>query len=137
MTARWYVAQTQPHGESKAVAHLARQGFEVYLPRYLKRRRHARKIETVSAPLFPRYVFIMIDMAAQRWRSINSTTGISRLVCNGEAPAVVADGVVEGLRRREDAAGLVRLDQPPGSRAATGCASPRGFSPPVSRSTRA
>jgi transcriptional antiterminator RfaH len=40
--ARWYVAQTQPNAEAKAVAHLNRQGFGTYLPRYLKRRRHAR-----------------------------------------------------------------------------------------------
>ena len=44
MTSRWYVVQTQPHAESKAMGHLIRQGFAAYLPRYLKRRRHARKI---------------------------------------------------------------------------------------------
>jgi len=37
----WYAVQTQPNAEMKAVAHLARQDFEVYLPRFLKRRRHA------------------------------------------------------------------------------------------------
>ena len=50
---RWYVVRTQPHAESKASAHLGRQGFETYLPRYLKKRRHARRVETVQAPLFP------------------------------------------------------------------------------------
>ena len=49
MTSRWYVVQTQPHAESKAVEHLARQGFGAYLPRYLKRRRHARKVELIAA----------------------------------------------------------------------------------------
>ena len=42
---RWYVVQTQVNGELKAAQNLVRQGFEVYLPRYLKRRRHARKID--------------------------------------------------------------------------------------------
>ena len=77
--ARWYVVQTQPHAESKAARHLCRQGFQIYLPRYLKRRRHARRTETVPAPLFPRYMFVAVDIAVQRWRSIQSTIGVSRL----------------------------------------------------------
>ena len=32
--ARWFVAQTHPHAENKAAAHLQRQGFDVYMPRY-------------------------------------------------------------------------------------------------------
>jgi transcriptional antiterminator RfaH len=112
-TPRWYVVQTQPHSEPKAVWHLARQGFETYLPRYEKRRRHARRIETVGAPLFPRYLFVAIDTASQRWRSIHSTVGVSRLVCNGEEPARVADGVVDSLRLRENERGFVRLDARP------------------------
>jgi transcriptional antiterminator RfaH len=113
LTPRWYVVQTQPHGETKAVWHLGRQGFDTYLPRYEKRRRHARRIETVAAPLFPRYLFVAIDMASQRWRSIHSTVGVSRLVCNGDDPAVLADGIIDGLRRREDERGYVRLDSRP------------------------
>ena len=113
MTARWYVVQTQPHAESKAVAHLARQGFAAYLPRYLKRRRHARKVETVAAPLFPRYLFVTVDMETQRWRSIHSTTGVSRLVCNGEEPTPVPPAVVAALQGREDAGGFVQLERRP------------------------
>jgi transcriptional antiterminator RfaH len=90
-----------------------RQGFEVYVPRYLKRRRHARKVEQVAAPLFPSYLFVAFDIAVQRWRSIHSTIGVSRLVCNGEDPAPIATAIVEGLRGREDASGLIRLDRRP------------------------
>ena len=106
---RWYVVQTQVNAENKAVAHLARQGFATYLPRYLKRRRHARRIEMVAAPLFPRYLFVEIDMAVQRWRSIYSTVGVSRLVCNCDRPTPVADDVIGSLRRLEDTSGLIQL----------------------------
>jgi transcriptional antiterminator RfaH len=108
---RWFVAQTHPHAETKATSHLHRQGFATYLPRYLKRRRHARRIETVAAPLFPRYVFVAVDLTAQRWRSIYSTVGVTRLVCNGEEPTAVPDGIVEGLKSREDAEGFIKLEQ--------------------------
>jgi transcriptional antiterminator RfaH len=110
---RWFVAHTQPHAEAKATLHLKRQGFETYVPRYLKRRRHARKIETVAAPLFPRYLFVAFDISVHRWRSIYSTVGVSRLVCNGEDPVAVPEGIVEALRGREDANGLIKLDNRP------------------------
>ena len=111
--ARWYVVQTHVHAETKAVAHLERQGYSTYLPRYLKRRRHARRIETVAAPLFPRYLFVAIDRASQRWRSIQSTIGVTNLVCNGDEPATVPDGVIERLQQREDERGFITLDPRP------------------------
>lgn len=113
---RWYVVQARPNAEGKAVAHLHRQGFETYLPLYLKRRRHARRVDIVSAPLFPRYFFVGIDVSAQQWRSIFSTVGVSRLVCNGEMPTAVPDRVIEALRSRHDGSGHVQLDQRPNFR---------------------
>jgi transcriptional antiterminator RfaH len=110
---RWYVVQTQPHAEAKAATHLGRQGFDTYLPRILKRRRHARRVDTVAAPLFPRYMFVVVDVAAQRWRAIQSTVGVSRLVCNGERPAPISTQVIDELRRREDERGFVKLEQRP------------------------
>jgi transcriptional antiterminator RfaH len=109
----WYVVQTQVNGEAKAADNLRRQGYETYLPRYLKRRRHARKVDFAAKPLFPRYMFVAIDMAAQRWRSVQSTVGVSRLVTNGDSPAVVPEGVVRALRAREDAKGFVKMDARP------------------------
>ena len=114
---RWFVAHTHPHAEAKATAHLNRQGFEIYFPRYLKRRRHARRVETVAAPLFPRYLFVAVDLSVQRWRSIYSTIGVTRLVCNGDDPTAVPDGIVEGLKSREDADGFIKLDFRPPFRA--------------------
>jgi transcriptional antiterminator RfaH len=111
--ARWYVVQTQVNGEAKAARNLLRQGYEVYLPRYLKRRRHARKVDFTAKPLFPRYMFVAIDLATQRWRSIQSTFGVSRLVTNGDDPAMLPEGVVHALRAREDDKGFVRLDSRP------------------------
>ncbi|HML07314.1 MAG TPA: transcriptional activator RfaH [Xanthobacteraceae bacterium] len=110
---RWYVVHTHPNAEAKANAHLGRQGFDTYLPRYLKKRRHARRVETVRAALFPRYLFVAIDMATQRWRAISSTVGVSQLVCNGEEPAAVPDNVIASLRQREDENGLIRLPARP------------------------
>ena len=108
---RWYVAQTHPRGEEKAAWQLRRQGFTTYLPRYLKRRRHARRVDWVKAPLFPRYLFIEMDPELAQWRSINATVGVSRLVCNGDRPAPVPARVVDDIGAREDEKGLIRIDR--------------------------
>jgi len=110
---RWYVVQTQVNAEAKAVANLERQGFSAYFPRYLKRRSHARKVETVPRALFPRYVFVSIDVASQRWRAIQSTLGVSHLVCVGDRPAAVETGVIDALKAREDRAGFITLARRP------------------------
>ena len=108
---RWYVVQTHINSEAKAASNLVRQGFGVYFPRYLKRRSHARKVDTVARPLFLRYLFVAIDLATQRWRSIQSTIGVSHLVSWRDSPASVSDDVVGALKQREDDSGFVRLER--------------------------
>jgi transcriptional antiterminator RfaH len=109
----WLVIQTQSNREVKAAYHLQRQGFQTYLPRYLKRRSHARKIEIVPTPLFPGYMFAAIDMSTQRWRVIRSTIGVSRVVTYGDEPALVPVSIVDAIRQREDEKGFVRIDDKP------------------------
>jgi transcriptional antiterminator RfaH len=112
-SSRWCVVQTHVHSEAKAAAHLLRQGYDIYLPRYLKRRRHARRVENVPAPLFPRYLFVGLDQETARWRSIQSTQGVSHLICISNEPALLPHNVIAELRRREDDKGFIHLNPPP------------------------
>jgi transcriptional antiterminator RfaH len=107
--ASWFVVRTHAHAEAKAARNLEQQGFATYLPRYLKRWSHARRVQIVPAPLFPRYLFVSVNMAAQRWRSIQSTFGVAQLVRSGEVPSAVSVAIVDALRNREDADGFIRL----------------------------
>ena len=109
----WYAVHTHTRDEAKAMLHLRRQGFEVYLPQHLKRRRHARRTDWVHAPLFPRYLFVRMDSGSVRWRAINSTIGVSYLVCNGERPSPVPPGVVEEIFARTDDDGMVQVSRNP------------------------
>jgi transcriptional antiterminator RfaH len=104
---RWYVAKTHPNAETKARFHLERQGFEVYLPRYLRRVSHARRITWQPRPLFPTYLFVTTSPAQQRWRAINSTIGVAHLICDDRGPLPVPPGIIEEIREGEDADGLV------------------------------
>ncbi len=105
----WYVAYTQVQGEALAVRHLERQGFKAFAPVYRKLRRHARRRELVRAPLFPRYVFVALDLSADRWRSVNGTRGVCHLICNGERPTPLARGVVEAIQAAADVEGYASL----------------------------
>lgn len=103
----WYVVNTRPRRETLAAFHLGNQGFETYLPRYLRSRRHAHRIDTVRAPLFPGYLFVRMDTAAVRWRAIRSTIGVRDLVCHGETPTPMPRGIVEEIHGRENATGVI------------------------------
>jgi len=109
-TFNWYAAFTQRHAERKARLHLLNQGFSVYLPMVPKVRRHARKVERVASPMFPRYLFVGFDRETAAWRSINGTVGVTHLVGNGDGPMPIPDGVIEEIAGREDSEGLVRLN---------------------------
>ena len=105
----WYVVHTHARAERVALQNLARQGYRAYLPRYLKRRRHARRVEDVPSPLFPRYLFVSLDISRMRWRAILSTIGVAQLITHGDRPVPVPEGVVEEIRAREGEDGMVAM----------------------------
>ncbi len=108
----WYVVHTQPHGEERAQLNLERQGFDVYLPKYLRHRRHARRTEHVRRPLFPRYLFVRFDPERAQWRSINGTFGVAYLISHGDEPIAVPDKIVDAMQARHNDDDLVVLHSP-------------------------
>ena len=115
---RWFAVHSLLHREAGAQRQLENQGFHTFLPRCLKARRHARKLENVLAPIFPRYLFVVLDLGRDRWRSVNSTFGVARLVTAGDRPQPAPHGVVEALIAVADARGVLRFDE--GGRLAVG-----------------
>jgi transcriptional antiterminator RfaH len=109
--ARWHAVHTQPNRELRAKGQLENQAYQVFLPRRLKTVRHARKLTEVVAPFFPRYLFIQLDLTRHRWRSVNGTFGVTRLVMHGEMPHPVPRGVVEAMLASVDDKGLLCLEE--------------------------
>jgi transcription elongation factor/antiterminator RfaH len=107
---RWFLVHTLPKSERKADWHLGAQGFRTYLPQIQKTIRHARQLRTVQAPLFPGYLFIVLDLGRDRWSPVRSTVGVSRLFTHQDGrPIPVPVGIVESLIERSDG-NLTRLD---------------------------
>lgn len=107
-TKRWYVVYSRPQKESVAAHNLDRQGFSTFLPLTMKTKRHARKVEAVLVPLFPRYLFVALDLLRDRWRSVNGTYGVARMVMTEDRPVPVPDGLVAELSAATEASGRVR-----------------------------
>lgn len=109
--ARWFAVHTQPNRELRATTQLLNQGYQVFVPKRMKTVRHARRLKTIIAPLFPRYVFIELDLTAHQWRNVNSTFGVTSLVMQGDMPHPVPQGIVETMIASVDGKGLVQFEQ--------------------------
>jgi len=99
---RWFVAHTLPHRENSASFNLQCLEFRSFIPRFLRTIRHAKKLTNVVAPLFPGYVFVIINLSRDRWRSVNSTTGVASLIMGVDQPKPVPEGIVEALIARTE-----------------------------------
>lgn len=106
---RWFVVQCQPRKETFAQTNLERQAFRSFLPRVRKTVRHARRTRETLAPLFPRYLFVSLDLGRERWRSVYGTFGVSRLVTDGRWPAPVPEGLVEDLVAATEEVGAIEF----------------------------
>ena len=104
---RWYVVYTQSRAEERALAHLRNQGFQCFLPRLQRLKRHARRTVPALESLFPRYVFARFDCTRTQWRAINGSRGVVSLLTQGPDPLPVAAGVVERLLASADAEHVV------------------------------
>ena len=109
----WFAVCCKPRHESVAEENLLRQGFRVYLPRIVVRRRRRGQWADVVEALFPRYLFIRINRSLQSTATVRSTRGAVGLVRFGGEPAVVPDAVIDAILQREDSAsGLHQDDRP-------------------------
>ncbi len=104
----WTVAQTKPFCERKAQRFLTEQGFESYLPlvQNTKIIRH-KKQKRISA-LFSRYIFVRI---IDHWHSVRSTIGISNIVLERGAPALIKEEIISDLKKRENNKGFIELQK--------------------------
>lgn len=94
---RWFLVNAQTGREALACAHLERQGYRPFLPSTWRSIRHARKIRTERCAFFPGYLFVPLDLDRDRWRPIDGTIGVLRLVKAEARPLPAPAGLVETL----------------------------------------
>lgn len=113
LSQRWYLILTKPSSEELARVNLERQGYRVYFPRALQRKSYRGRWQDKVSALFPRYLFLQLNIASQVLAPVRSTFGVVDAVRFGADYAVVSDQVVDGLMRRADPqSGLHEIKRP-------------------------
>jgi len=93
-SAPWFAVYVKHRHEKCVAASLQGQGYEAFLPTYLKIGQSSKRSEL---PLFPGYVFCRF--AAQKMLPILSTPGVFSIVGSALAPASIPDGEIAGIKR--------------------------------------
>lgn len=104
---QWFLVQLKPNCLAIATRNLARQGFRSFTPLTLETFRSGARFKTEPRPLFPGYMFVSLDTSVGKWKAVNSTYGVTRLVAFGGRPAAVPRGLVEQIALGCDANGLI------------------------------
>lgn len=95
----WFVVQTHIRQEAAACRNIQRLKIESYMPMLLKDCRAAKHRDKL-VPLFPRYIFVRLDLERDRWRHICWCQGVWRLISHtSETPTPVPPGQVERIMR--------------------------------------
>jgi len=105
----WTVLRTKQPNSADARRHITREGFEILHLMYRKRPKNGvREI----MPLFPYYLLVRIDPNTDRWKWLNSTRGVRRVIQNGGGlPTCVKDEHVQRFREIEDELGYVAVPE--------------------------
>ncbi len=101
----WYLIQFKRNAHYIAERNLNQQKFKTFLPLQNSTEKRRSEFFTSIKPLFPGYMFVRIKSDGAPWQKINSTLGVSRLICQDGVPRLVPPGVVSGLLSRCDSSG--------------------------------
>ncbi len=94
----WYALYTKPKKERHVKVTLQGQDIEVFLPTVRRKRRRRDRPDRIV--FFPCYLFARIDFDETPLSSIAWMPGVRRIVTIGSRPAIVADEIVNTIRRR-------------------------------------
>ena len=95
----WYVVPCRARQESRALAHLQRQGYGCFLPLLAVEQVRQGQRCWVNEPLFPGYLFVALDPQRDDWGPIRSTRGVLRVVGFGGQPVPMPPGAVAALQQ--------------------------------------
>ena len=100
-TSKWFLVFTKAKEEQRAKTNLENQGFQTFLPMIAFVKMNRSKSTTVE-PMFPRYLFIKLNLEKDNWTLIKSTRGVSHIVVFGQRFAEIPDRVVAHLKSGAD-----------------------------------
>lgn len=118
MTSHWYAMRSKPNKEHFLYEQLAAREIETYLPEMKSHavNPRARKMR----PYFPGYLFVRMNLEAEKNNTLQWVPGGLGLVTFGEETPMVPDNLISAIRRHleeiERSGGELFTDLKPGDR---------------------
>ena len=107
LTDKWYLVQLKRNSHRIAERNLKQQGFTTFLPMQDFTSKRGSKFSTRIKPLFPGYMFVGVRSDGTPLYKVNSTLGVSRLICQDGIPKRIPTEIVSGLISRCDRFGML------------------------------
>jgi len=107
--AEWFLIYTKAKEEKRAKKNLENQGFATYLPMIAYEKMDQSKSISLET-MFPRYLFIKINLERDNWTHIKSTRGVSHLIVFGQKLATIPHQVMKFLRTKTDENDIFRQE---------------------------
>ena len=96
----WYVMHSKPQKEVFLRERLRIQRIEVYLPSFRLRPVNPRARKEL--PLFPGYLFVLVDLEEISISELRRIPGSIGIVCYGGEPAYIGDSLIHTIRKQVD-----------------------------------
>ena len=95
---RWYAVSTQSRQEKVAANTLRALGITHFLPLQLQKRQWSDRIQEISVPLFPGYLFVHIDPWSSLKLEVLKVPGITRFIGDRTGPLPIQDSEIESIQ---------------------------------------
>lgn len=99
----WYIVQTNPNCETKAVAEIRRAGFRAYLPKMAREFRHHRTKQPgiKRTPALVGYVFMRFPDGRPNWYALRQCQGVKGILYSDGRPYSLQQAAVASIMRAQ------------------------------------
>jgi len=104
----WVLVYTKAKEEKKANDNLNNQGFKTFLPLIAPSNKSVEFKFLV--PVFPRYLFVQINLKTDNWTSIKSSYGVSHIVMFSEKFSPISNNIIKLIQNKLDESDIYKED---------------------------
>lgn len=94
---RWYLLQTKPYQEARALETLRSHQYACFLPIHRSKKVLSGTQGIIGEPLFSRYLFIQLSHVENEAGDVQRLDGVSRLLMVNNRFATVSDAIISAL----------------------------------------
>lgn len=110
--AAWYCYRCDVGCDERAWRGLTAIGYDCWVPKMQVTVRHARKVEEVERPLFPRHGFIRVDPNRQGFGLVLRCRGVESVLGITGTPSSIPEAVIHSLMGRAGVGAFDYRDKP-------------------------